>query len=270
MATGQYGSPEQAQAERQRLMDNQTFRDNAYLGSTFGTNKMSEADTRGAISALQAQGLDNRQVYEALQSQYGVDPREYGALMDPNRTAIQAAGGLSAYQARQSMPAGWDPTTADGKPPAAAQPAAPVYDDTTENLQRQLGEARAAAPGMTNAQLKQIAMEKYGVSPEQWNMINWSQVPGNAAGGGIGTLSRFVQGPGDGVSDGIPALINGRQPARMADGEFVVDARTVAEIGNGSSQAGAKKLYAMQDRVHRARKTAPIGKPSQADKYLPA
>lgn len=95
---------------------------------------------------------------------------------------------------------------------------------------------------------------------------------GYMPGGGIAMYAggRYLRGPGDGVSDSIPAKFeeSGR-PARLADGEFVIDARTVSEIGNGSSEAGARKLYAMMDRVHKARKTAKRGKPSGADKYLP-
>jgi len=94
------------------------------------------------------------------------------------------------------------------------------------------------------------------------------------ASGGIAMLAggggRFLQGGGDGVSDSIPATIGGTRPARLADGEFVVDARTVSELGNGSSNAGARKLYEMMDRVHSARRQAERGKPSKADKYLPA
>ena len=85
---------------------------------------------------------------------------------------------------------------------------------------------------------------------------------GYAAGG------RFLQGNGDGTSDSIPAMIGNDQPARLADGEFVVDARTVSEIGNGSSDAGAKKLYALMDNVHKARRSAERGKPSGADQLL--
>lgn len=91
---------------------------------------------------------------------------------------------------------------------------------------------------------------------------------GYAIGGIAG--GRYLQGRGDGTSDSIPARINGRQEARLADGEFVIDARTVSEIGNGSSNAGAKKLYQMMDRVHAARRAAKRGKSSNADKYLPA
>jgi hypothetical protein len=99
--------------------------------------------------------------------------------------------------------------------------------------------------------------------------------------GGLGTLGgysdggRLLKGPGDGVSDSIPATIGRKQqPARLADGEFVIPARIVSELGNGSTDAGAKKLYAMMDRVQRARgKTTgknKVAANSRADKYLPA
>lgn len=85
---------------------------------------------------------------------------------------------------------------------------------------------------------------------------------------------RLLKGPGDGVSDSIPATIGNKRPARLADGEFVVPARIVSELGNGSTEAGARKLYAMLDRVQKARgKTVgkgKVAKNSRADKYLPA
>jgi hypothetical protein len=80
------------------------------------------------------------------------------------------------------------------------------------------------------------------------------------AGGGLSSLGgysdggRLLRGPGDGVSDSIPAVIGKRQPARLADGEFVVPARIVSELGNGSTEAGARKLYAMMDRIQKTRK----------------
>jgi hypothetical protein len=92
--------------------------------------------------------------------------------------------------------------------------------------------------------------------------------------GGYSDGGRLLRGPGDGVSDSIPATIGNRQPARLADGEFVIPARIVSEIGNGSTEAGARKLYAMMDRVQRARaKTTgkgKVAKNTRADKYLPA
>jgi len=100
------------------------------------------------------------------------------------------------------------------------------------------------------------------------------------AGGGISHLGdysdggRLLKGPGDGVSDSIPAMIGNKQPARLADGEFVVPARIVSELGNGSTDAGARKLYAMMDRIQSARgKTTgknKVAANTRSDKYLPA
>jgi hypothetical protein len=99
----------------------------------------------------------------------------------------------------------------------------------------------------------------------------------NAAASHLGDYSdggRLLKGPGDGVSDSIPATIGNKRPARLADGEFVVPARIVSELGNGSTEAGARKLYAMLDRVQKARgKTVgkgKVAKNSRADKFLPA
>jgi len=100
------------------------------------------------------------------------------------------------------------------------------------------------------------------------------------AGGGITDLGdysdggRLLRGPGDGVSDSIPAVIGDKRPARLADGEFVVPARIVSELGNGSTEAGARKLYAMMDRIQSARgKTTgkgKVAKNTRSEKYLPA
>jgi hypothetical protein len=103
-----------------------------------------------------------------------------------------------------------------------------------------------------------------------------------AAGGGLMSLGqsnlgsysdggRLLQGPGDGVSDSIPAIIGRKQPARLANGEFVIPARIVSELGNGSTDAGAKRLYEMMDRVQKVRrKTKNVAANTKASKYLPA
>jgi hypothetical protein len=81
----------------------------------------------------------------------------------------------------------------------------------------------------------------------------------------------YLDGAGDGMSDSIPATIEGKQPARLADGEFVVPADVVSHLGNGSSKAGSKRLYKMLDKVRRARTGhSKQGKEIKADKYLPA
>jgi hypothetical protein len=93
-----------------------------------------------------------------------------------------------------------------------------------------------------------------------------------AKGGMKGALPpRFLQGDGDGMSDSIKARIGGVQEARLADGEFVIPADVVSHLGNGSSKAGAKKLYSMMDKIRKAR----TGRTRQApevnpNKYMPA
>jgi hypothetical protein len=120
------------------------------------------------------------------------------------------------------------------------------------------------------------------------NRNNPAESYGSYAAGGMASMARggpshlgdysdggrLLKGPGDGVSDSIPATIANKRPARLADGEFVVPARIVSELGNGSTEAGARKLYAMMDRVQKARKKS-IGKNrvavnSRAEKLLPA
>ena len=90
---------------------------------------------------------------------------------------------------------------------------------------------------------------------------------GNYAHGGN---PRLLKGPGDGMSDNIPATIDGKQPARLATGEFVVPADVVSHMGNGDTDSGAKKLHDWMARVREARTgNSKQGKEINADKYLP-
>jgi hypothetical protein len=93
------------------------------------------------------------------------------------------------------------------------------------------------------------------------------------AGGTTGPTGapRDVVGNGDGMSDSVPADIEGVQEARLADGEFVIPADVVADIGNGSSDAGSKKLYDMMDRIRMARHGTTEQPPEiQAERLMPA
>jgi len=123
--------------------------------------------------------------------------------------------------------------------------------------------------------------DPYGREQRYFNPVYTPRMAdGGMARGGISDLGdysdggRLLRGPGDGVSDSIPAMIGEKQPARLADGEFVVPARIVSELGNGSTEAGARKLYAMMDRIQKARgKTVgkgKVAKNSRAEKHLPA
>jgi hypothetical protein len=104
-----------------------------------------------------------------------------------------------------------------------------------------------------------IALNKVRKTPNQ-NYAKGGQLGGYSDGG------RMLKGPGDGMSDSIPGVIANKRPARLADGEFVVPADVVSHLGNGSTDAGAKQLYAMMNRVRKAR----TGNPKQGKQIKPA
>jgi len=109
-----------------------------------------------------------------------------------------------------------------------------------------------------------------------YGMASGGVVP-RFAQGGLGSLQQYavggklVNGAGDGMSDDIKANISGHQEARLADGEFVIPADVVSHLGNGSTDAGAKQLYAMMDRIRKARTGRERQAPEvEARKYMPA
>jgi hypothetical protein len=125
-----------------------------------------------------------------------------------------------------------------------------------------------------------LSTDKYGIGrlsnlAGQQSMTE-AQTLGYAMGGltalkSGGQPGGYLDGEGDGMSDSIPATIEGKQPARLADGEFVIPADVVSHLGNGSSKAGSKRLYAMLDKVRQARTgNKKQGKEIKAEKYLPA
>jgi hypothetical protein len=91
------------------------------------------------------------------------------------------------------------------------------------------------------------------------------------AAGGLADAGRYLQGKTDGMADEIETSIDGEQPALLSHGEFVIPADVVSHLGNGNSEAGAEKLYAMMDRIREARTgTTEQGKEINADKFLAA
>jgi hypothetical protein len=121
---------------------------------------------------------------------------------------------------------------------------------------------------LTKEQMDAVKMQ--GMSKEALNDVYGQMAAqGLAKGGQLGGYSdggRMLKGPGDGMSDSIPGVIANKQPARLADGEFVVPADVVSHLGNGSTDAGAKQLYAMMNRVRKAR----TGNPKQGKQIKPA
>ena len=90
---------------------------------------------------------------------------------------------------------------------------------------------------------------------EQAQGIAAAQMPPSMAQGGILTMSqgRYLRGSTDGMADKVPARIDNGQEARLSDGEFVIPADVVSHLGNGNSEAGAKVLHDMMDRVRKKR-----------------
>ena len=130
-------------------------------------------------------------------------------------------------------------------------------------------------PGLEEEDEYSGALSRFSYSPDRYTSYRAASgglmdtaVARRMAGGGLGSYSdggQTLQGPGDGMSDSIPATIGGAQPARLADGEFVVPADVVSGIGNGSTDAGARQLYSMMDKVREAR----TGRTRQAPEINP-
>ena len=143
-------------------------------------------------------------------------------------------------------------------------------DLTTKNLPAWNAAQAKYKQTAGRANIKASALPKTGIEKLSGDFSD------TGASGGIATLGsysdggRLLKGPGDGMSDNIPAQIGKHQPARLADGEFVVPADVVSHLGNGSTDAGAKKLYSMMDNIRKARtgrKTQ--GKQINPNKFLP-
>jgi hypothetical protein len=160
--------------------------------------------------------------------------------------------------------------------PVVAMPSAPVAAPTRSaspfgSFFERLFRPRTAAPQYT---FDPATGQYLGGQPMASGGIAALAMGGQSHLGDYSDGGRLLKGPGDGVSDSIPATIADKRPARLADGEFVVPARIVSELGNGSTDAGARKLYAMMDRVQKARgKTTGknrVAVNSKAERMLPA
>jgi len=190
-----------------------------------------------------------------------------GTSMLGSNPAVQYASG--------AMPA--------AAPSAAASPsmfgqAQEFFSGLTPKQQLLAGGAGIAGLGMVSDQLRGGIKKKkdYGGPLSRFKYDPDLYKPYFASGGiaslgGYSDGGRMLRGPGDGMSDNIPATIGGKQPARLADGEFVVPADVVSHLGNGSTDAGAKQLYSMMNKVRKARTgNQKQGRQISAGKYLPA
>ena len=206
--------------------------------------------------------------YYATPTQMPTSAQQTAASYEPKTnpltgemTANMARGGIA--NVKKYAAGGQPQMTPDQVTQMQAQIAAqqqPQYDPYSELQQQDMYARLSNLPQVTpTASAQGGLMNSYAAGG--------STLGSYAAGGN----PRLLQGPGDGMSDNIPATIGVKQPARLADGEFVVPADVVSHLGNGSTDAGAKRLYSMMDKVRKARTgTKKQGKEIKADKYLPA
>jgi len=197
-----------------------------------------------------------------------------GTSMMGSNPAVQYASG--------AMPATVPGAGAAGSDGIMGQ-AKDFFAGLTPKQQLLAGGAGIAGLGMISDQMRggvprkkeySGALSQYRFDPAAYRPYGFArggQTGGIASLGGYSDGGRMLKGPGDGMSDSIPARIGSRQPARLADGEFVVPADVVSHLGNGSTDAGAKQLYAMMNKVRKARTGNPKqGRQIQPRKYLPA
>lgn len=133
-------------------------------------------------------------------------------------------------------------------------------------------------PNEANTPPEQLAQLWATAGGDPTEISNWlASRTGGMAAGGLASLPEYkagglLDGPGDGMSDSIPAVIKGEQPQRaaLADGEFVIPADVVSHLGNGSTKAGSARLYEMMDKIRHARTgNSKQGKKINPHKFLP-
>jgi len=99
-----------------------------------------------------------------------------------------------------------------------------------------------------------------------------SELGNGSSSAGQELLARYggmpIRGKGDGVSDSIPAKIDGRQPARVARDEVKFDPEAVRRFGGGDHALGVKRLHALMDKAHKARKGADRGEDTKLRKAM--
>jgi len=219
-------------------------------------NKKGTADVNSSINnylALNAVAKTPKTEAEkqADMAQYGItarDVQEAEALPLQNKAAAIAAG----------------QTPASTKDIMTAFTAAEKNDTDPGAIARMV-----ASSGLSTAQLA----KDFGLKEADLNYLRGQgYLPtGYAEGGEIAMAKgRYLQGGTDGMADELPARIGKDQPAALSHGEFVIPADVVSHMGNGNSDAGAKKLYQMMDKIRMARTgNKKQGKKINPDKFMP-
>jgi hypothetical protein len=179
---------------------------------------------------------------------FGVAGGGIAGLLGANKPSVVKGtmgyqGKIPQYTATRNMVTA-PPTSVDGKPYRPGQGGVNYGGDVTYT-------PKGTAPAANVAAVDQV-------------------IP--AAQGGLMGLAkgRYLQGSTDGMADKLRTSIDGEQPAALSHGEFVIPADVVSHLGNGNSDAGAKKLYSMMDKIREARTgNKKQGKQINPDKFMP-
>ena len=236
-------------------------------------NQFFETEAGQQLSSEERKALEN-EVYSGLTSDQMRDlskqaeqDTEKGGIMSPGAggglgTASNVSSGKTATNPLARLLSGQGGMSDLLGTGLAALMAKKAYDE---------GEARRkAAAGATLGKNAPVTATRTAFKGTKYS----------AAGGGIGSLDmakggralppRYLDGHSDGMADKVPANIDGKQPAALSDGEFVIPADVVSHLGNGNSSAGAKRLYEMMDRIRTARTgNHKQGKQINPDKFMP-
>jgi hypothetical protein len=223
--------------------------------------------TGGSVRRFQMGGTTAEENKQNIQSIYG-EPGKTTAEQNLSRDAIQEAGTVVTQQMGNDLAKRAGETFS--KLPV-------VPGDANNNMAKILGVALQSNPQAFTV-VPNTSTTPQGLTALNLNTGRQEPTMGMAAGGIAGLTpddGKMLNGNGDGVSDEIPAMIEGEQEAALSDGEFIVPARIVSELGNGSSDAGAQKLYTMIDRIQAARSKTmgdnkEYAKNTNAERYLPA
>jgi hypothetical protein len=209
--------------------------DNSYQGPYFAQDRQQIRDPEGALSSKQRRhfAVDMPEIYNTM-----------GQVVQPGSQTVRGT------QIMQPM---YNPKAKKGQPMYNFMPTTYMGGVDPEEEEAEEGYAGYAHGGEVQLSDGAFVLDARTVS----------EIGNGSSNAGMDALSRMggfpVQGPGDGVSDSVPARIGKNQPARVARDEVIMPANVVRRIGKGNPQRGADKLYALMDKAHKARKKAGRG-----------
>ena len=252
-------------------------------------NTGASVDTKAVLSKLGDEALAKLKQMYTKKNEKGEDVTDWRKIVGAGGAALAATGllggkgglgGGTGFQPPQGYQGKIPTYTAvrstvpiTGEQPKAGDPGRRYFSNqiyaTDENIAKAQADTLNQAQGL--AALQQIERKPL---PSTAPATATTPTTGLATGGLAGLNAKngmYLGGPTDGMADKLPATIDGNQEAALSHGEFVIPADVVGHLGNGNSEAGAERLYAMMDKIRMARTGNPKqGKQINPNKFLPA